>query len=335
MKKPIFCIMSILALLASCFGKKSDKPVEKAHASEYVRFPASDVPEIKFEHVVLDTDFVMKSFFIVPDKKHVYVLAYKYYSSNNPDDPTRVKRTDLRLFSLDMKGAIVQRIDMPRVNDEWGSSFGMVGDEVWLFVGDNFIPIDTKSFTVGASIPVRHEQHFPTKQNVTLMTPGEQRDAYYPLMDAALKDAANVRFLTWPSGKYFAFVQGPAAKRAAWTPRDYTDEELAAIRKFNPLVVSVNPTAAALDGDRYHATDGAAKIEEVDLLDGGTELDYPNYKQRHIMQYELTLNNRPIHFSTANQKRQDLRIGYADNRYLTTADGAVWVRYMSWLYRIE
>lgn len=61
----------------------------------------------------------------------------------------------------------------------------------------------------------------------------------------------------------------------------------------------------------------------------------PNNSYRSIVNFVLTVGTREIYFSTTDQNRKDARIGFADNVYLTTADGAVWVRYMSWLYRRE
>ncbi|MEO7999528.1 MAG: hypothetical protein ABI852_18900, partial [Gemmatimonadaceae bacterium] len=136
---------------------------------------------------------------------------------------------------------------------------------------------------------------------------------------------------------YFVYVSAPAGKRAMWSPLTYEEVRIDPLRKKFPLIaVTDNPNVYdGVKGGGFKATDGAVTIHEEELLDGGKELDYPNYKYRSIVNYALTIGTRVIHFSTTDQRRHDARVGFADNVYLTTADGAAWVRYMGWLYRIE
>lgn len=326
--------MSLFTFLASCFGSR--KEPEKPPAIPHPRFPETDVTGLTFEHIELTDGFSMKTFFIAPDKQHLYVLAYKDFGKRIPDDPRPPERTDTRVFELDMKGVVKRHIELRNTEDSWGSSMGLIGDELMLYAGDAFVVINTTSFTAKEKIPVWYDQHFPTKQNIELMTPDEYKPAYEALFDAAMKDCTNCHWLVWPSGKYFVYVSGPAGKRAMWSPLTYEDHNIDPLKKrFPPIDVSVNPNVNdGLKGGGFMTSDGVAKIHEEDVLDGGRELDYPNYKYRSIVQYALTIGSRVIHFSTTDQKRQDARIGFADNAYLTTADGAVWVRYMGWLYRI-
>jgi hypothetical protein len=328
--------MWVLSLLASCFGRKTPEE-RRTPVAEYPRFPATDVAGVEFARVALDDGFRMQSFFIAPDKASVYVLGYRSYEGRDPDGPHLVELTDLRLFALDVKGRIVRRLDMKRTDDAWGSSMGMIGDELLLFTGDQFVVLDATSFKARERIPVWHDQHFPTKDDIEMMTPDEQRDAYAPLMDAALRDCAACRWLEWPSGKYFVFVEGARGRRAAWSPMTYEDRVIDPLRaRFAPLAVSMNPRVSTdPGGDGFTAADGALTIREEDLLSAGTELDYPNYKSRMVAQYALTAGGRVAHFSTTDRKRHDLRLGFADNAYLATADGAAWVRYMGGLFRLD
>lgn len=326
--------MSLFTFLAGCFGAR--KEPSKPPAVPHPRFPDTDVAGLKFEHIELADGFSMKTFFIAPDKQHVYVLAYKDFGKRIPDDPRPPERTDTRVFELDAKGVIQRHVELKNTGDSWGSSMGLIGDELMLYTGDDFVVVNTKSFTAKEKIPVWYDQHFPTKQNIELMTRDEYIPAYEALFDAAIKNCTNCHWLVWPSGKYFVYVSGPPGKRAMWSPLTYEDERIDPLKKqFPPVAVSVNPNVNdGVKGGGFTVTDGAAKIHEEDILDGGRELDYPNYKDRSIVQYALTIDTRVIHFSTTDQKRQDARLGFADNMYLTTADGAVWVRYMGWLYRI-
>jgi hypothetical protein len=329
-------LMWVLSLLASCFGRKTPAEREPTVA-EYPRFPATDVADAAFALVALDDGYRMKSFFIAPDKASVYVLGHRSYEGKDPDGPYLVELTDLRLFALDAKGRITRRFDMKRTDLAWGSSMAMIDGELLVLTGDQFVVIDAASFRARERIPVWHDQHFPTAGDIEMMTPDEQRDAYVPLMDAALRDCAGCRWLAWPSGQYFVMAPGPRGKRAAWSPLTYADEVVAPLRqRFAPLTPSMNPHVSTdAGGDGFTAVDGDATLREEDLLSGGTQLDYPNYKGRMVAQYALTTGPRVVHFSTTDRDRQDLRLGFADNVYLTTADGAVWVRYMGELFRME
>lgn len=334
MRKPLLSAMSLLTFLVSCFGGR--KP-EKAPVQPYVRFPETDVPGLKFEHIELPDGFHMKSFFVSTDKQHLFVLAYKDFGARIPDDPRPPERTDSRIFELDSKGKVLRQLEFRDTDDTWGASMGMIGDELMFYTGDNFLVINTVTLKVAEKIPVWYDQHFPTKQNIELMTRDEYIPAYQALFDAAIAKCTNCHWLEWPSGKLFVYSAGAVGKRVMWSPVTYMDEVVDPLKKrFPPIDVSRNPTAdTTAGGDNFTITDGSAIVKEEAWLDGGRELDYPNYKDRSIVQYGLTIGSRVIHFSTTDQKRQDARLGFSDNRYLATSDGAVWVKYMGWLYRIE
>ena len=330
--------MSLLSLLAGCFGRSAaDRPTRAP--AEYPRFPATDVAGVAFRPVALDPGFSVRSFFLAPDKQRLYVLGDRRAGGDPPDRPR------LRLFALDVTGTITHRLDLKPTDGGWGASLGMVGDELLLYAGDHFVVLDPASLTARERIPVWHEEHFPTAADIELMTPDEQRAAYVPLMDAALAHCPTCRWLEWPSGKYFVFVTGATGRargtsvgrRAAWSPLTYEDAVIAPLKqRFAPLAVATNPRVSSdAGGDHLTVVDGAVQLREEDVLSGGTELDYPNYKPRVVVQYALTVGGRVLHFSTTDRQRHDRRVGLADNAYLTTADGAAWVRYMGRLYRIE
>lgn len=323
--------MSLFTFLASCVGARTE--AAKATVAEHPRFPETDAAGVTFEHIVLPDGFSMKTFFIAPDKQSLYALAYKDFGTRIPDDPRPAERTDIRVYELDTKGVAKRHLELRNTADVYGSSVGMIGDELMMYTGDQFVVINTTTLTSKETIPVWHEQHFPTKQNIELMTRDEYIPAYEKLFDAALKDCTHCHWLVWPSGKYFVYVSGPPGKRAMWSPLTYEDHIIDPLKKRFPTITVAENVRAGTNGGGFMVTDGAVTIHEEDILDGGRELDYPNYKDRSIVQYAMTIGSRILHFSTTDRKRQDARIGFADNAYLTTADGAVWVRYMGWLYR--
>lgn len=324
--------MSILSFLASCFGGRK---AEKVAVKPYPRFPETDVAGLTFEHIELGHGFQMKTFFISADKQHVYALGYKDVGTRAPDDPRPAERTDAAIFEMDTKGKPLRHLEFRGSDDDWGTSMGMIGNELMFYSGDHFIVINTSTMKVAEKIPVWHDQHFPTKQNIEMMTRDEYIPAYLEKFDAAMEKCTDCHWLVWPSGKYFVYVAGPLGKRALWSPIDYRDETIAPLKKKFPAISVVMNAGADSGVSNPTILDGAAKIREEAEIDDGTELDYPNYKDRSIVQYELTIGSRIIHFSTGDRKRQDRRVGFADNNYLTTADGAVWLRHMHWLYRVE
>ena len=335
MLKPSLVAMSLFTFLASCFGGR--KQPEKAPAQPYQRFPETDVTGVRFEHIELQDGFDMKTFFIAPDKRHLYALAYKAFGERIPDDPRQPKRIDARIFELDSKGKVLRHLELKDMDDSWGSSMGLIGNELMVYSGDYFIVINTSTLEIAEKIPVWHEQHFQTKEDIELMTRDEYIPAYMKVFDAAMEKCTDCHWLVWPSGKCFVYVAGPMGKRTLWTPLTYAEDDIAPYRdRFPAMSPSMNPAAdTTAGGAEFTVTDGTVRLHEEDVLDGGQELDYPNYKFRSIVQYGLTMGARTLHFSTTDQKRHDARIGFSDNRHLTTADGAVWVRYMGWLYRIE
>ena len=151
--------MWVLSLLASCFGQSSSDRRQQHAAAEYPRFPATDVADVAFQPVALDSGFVVKTFFLSLDKRRVYVLGEKPPGSDDPDLPPsrpRAGQRGQRLFALDATGTITHRLDLKRTDDGWGSSLGMIGDELLLFTGDHFVVLDPASVTERERIPVWH-----------------------------------------------------------------------------------------------------------------------------------------------------------------------------------
>ncbi|MEO6759492.1 MAG: hypothetical protein ABIO24_08570, partial [Saprospiraceae bacterium] len=106
--------------------------------------------------------------------------------------------------------------------------------------------------------------------------------------------------------------------------------------RFAPLVMPVNPNANNYEnGDNFHCSDGPVQIREADYISAGSQLDYPNYKNRMVLQYEMVVGDKTLHFSTTDRSRHKLRLDFSDNRMLATADGAGWIKYEGVLYRVE
>jgi hypothetical protein len=324
----------ILVLIAFTFGCVRKKAPSKSE--EWPRFPATDRPEAKIYIIELDDRFKIYSFFITPDKQYIYVLATRTTSAKSPQKthPDDVVPIDYRLCCLNAKGEIIRQKDMLRTGWSGGGSFGLLEGQLLLRVDGFFLVLDPKTFEIEEKIPV-HESAY-ISWNEPDMTRDEHQADYLKKFEKLYEDP-NARFLYWPSGgEYLIFVQGAKGKRAAWAPMSYEDELLADLKKrFASIEVTNNPAASTGDSTNLEISDGVSRIREMEHLSGGTQLVYPNYKDRTILQYELTLGDEKIRFSTTDRDGHSLRVGFSDNLLLTTEDGAAWLRYEGVHYRIE
>ncbi len=338
MKYLILLTMSLLSLLFGCNTKKTIAP----KSEEYPRFPATDNPAAKVERIHLDDGYWPKSFFITEDKQKIYVLGYSKIPSTTMVDgeetrPDLRDRAYFRLFCLDTKGQITHRRDLPAGDTHTGGLFGIVDGQLVLWFSDQLLALDTDKLTIVEKIPVYDTNFFPAKQDIELMTPDEQEDAYQQKFEAAVKKPAVCKWLEWPfGGGYMVLVQGPG-KRSAWAPMSWENEVLADMKsRFEPLLMPYNLQSNNYEnGDNFHCIDGPAQIREAEYRSAGTQLDYPNYKNRMVLQYEMIVGQKTLHFSTTDRSRHNLRLDFSDNRLLSMADGAAWVKYEGDLYRIE
>jgi hypothetical protein len=172
----------------------------------------------------------------------------------------------------------------------------------------------------------------------TTMTRDEYEADYTAKLEAVLKNPDACKWLYWsPAQAYFVFVQGPKGKRSMWSPLSDEQEYLADLQqRLEPLSLTLPAQARQTDTTaRFSIAENDAQICEMEYLPGGTQLNYPNYKSRSILQYELTLNGKKAHFSTTDRDGHDLHLSFADNWRLSTADESVWVVYEGVLYRIQ
>ncbi|MBK8557439.1 MAG: hypothetical protein IPL65_17560 [Lewinellaceae bacterium] len=97
-----------------------------------------------------------------------------------------------------------------------------------------------------------------------------------------------------------------------------------------------NPAVTATQGEqRFEISDQPVRLRDEAQHAAGTQLVYPNYKERSTELYELSWGDKSAHFSTSDRDGHDLLLGFSDNWYLHTADGAVWLKYEDGLYRME
>jgi hypothetical protein len=332
-------IILSMALLSFLFGCGTKKAPATAAAAESPRFPETDNPQVKVVPVLTDTDFSVNTFFITDNKQEVYVLCSRDKPRPDPDYPGNYyEDIDYRLYCLDAHGQIKHHIDLPHNLGRRGGSIGWLDQRLMLLLGDYFWVLDPEKFTIREKIPVYDTEFFLSKIKVELMTPDEQRDGYQYAFDKMIEKGATCKWLDWtPGGQYFIWARDASGKLSAWSPISYEDTVVANLKKrFEPIVVPLNPGFHdGLQGGEMHIEDGPAQIREAAYLSAGTELDYPNYKKRQILNYELTLGSQKVHFSTTDKDRHNLRLRFSDNWMLSTEGGVAWLKYEGVLYRVE
>ena len=134
MKHTILLTMSLLSFLFGCNTKKTPPKVE-----DWPRFPATDNPETTVTAIPLADGFTTTSFYITPDKGHLYVLGSRQPTSRNPSFPGEPEYMDYRLLCLDAGGKTLYHKDMLRTNWMYGGTFGLLEGELLLRIGDWFL----------------------------------------------------------------------------------------------------------------------------------------------------------------------------------------------------
>jgi hypothetical protein len=335
MKYLLNLLMSLLSFLFGCTSKKApEKPVE------WPRFPATDNQAVQVIPVVPDSSFQLVSFMIAPDRQNVYMLVSRSPESSRvraggeprPGPPDYM---DYRLYRLDTHGKVQQQVDMFGTDWMGGGTLGILENEFMLRIGDWFLVIDPVQLAITDKIPVHDSAYIPWKEEE--MTRDEHQVDYQRQFDQ-LYNNPDSRWLYWPASReYLVFIQGKKGARSAWSPMSYEDELLAGLQQhFAPINVQLNPAyTESGDNSPFQVTDHGGVIMETGYLSGGTQLDYPNYKTRQVLQYQCTVNGQQVRFSTTDRDRHDLHLGFSDNLLLNTEDGAVWISFEGVVYRLK
>ncbi len=335
MKRLALLLISLISFMFGCSGKKT--PATKQAA--WPQFPESDNPSVRIEAVLPDSLSVLNAFYIPSDKKQVYVLVCQQPPRKNPDANFNVPAiVDFKLLCLDEKGKILHQMKLPDSDARYGADFGMLDGRIFIRLSDCFLGLDTAKLTITEKIPIWFDQRFPSKDKVELMMPHEQRAAYRAAFEKAIKSARSCQFLDWtPSGEGYALIGDASGKRAAWSPQQFVDNHVEELKKLYPNLRVTLYAGYQYDAakDLQQIADEQAHIQELEYLPGGSQLVYPNYKERRILQHEMTVAGKQLRFSTTDRNGHDLRLVFSDNKMLSTWDGAAWVQYEGVLYRVD
>jgi len=85
----------------------------------------------------------------------------------------------------------------------------------------------------------------------------------------------------------------------------------------------------------FQLKDHEMYLETTAMVSMGTQLVYPNYKERSAIQYRLLVNAKTARFATTNRSGKPLYIQASENEYLSTSGKDAWIAYRGILYRLE
>jgi hypothetical protein len=333
---PALLLMSLWSLLFGC-----NAPQSPAKAVEWPRFPETDNPATQVSAIPLADSFRVVSMYITPDRQHLYVLGSQAPQKGRPHKNTRNRPGDLpfmdyRLTCMNAEGEVQYQQDISGIDWLYGGTFGLAAGSLMLYMGTHFWVLDLKTLVVQERIPVCSPEYIPWVQ--TTMTRDEYEADYKEKFEAVLKNPTACKWLYWwPARAYFVFVEAPKDKRAMWSPLSYDKEHLDDLQqRLEPLSLSLADGVQQSDTTTHFSImEDSASVREIEYLSGGTQLRYPDYKSRSILQYELVVNGKKTRFSTTDRDAHDLHLHFSDNGRLSMADGSVWIICENVLYRIH
>lgn len=307
-------LMSLLSFLFGC-GKG---PAKTKPYADVPHFPQTDNPAFRVAPFVPDPDFFPQAFILSPDKKSVFVLAYGM--EGPPESMT------YQLLRLGQDGQVQARALMPdcqvaEVPNFWWEDDGSLSLMLHTDV-KNFDPATLKVLKTWTQVDFTN---FMPRKKLDQLVYDEQVDAYRAAMQMAIAQSS-VRYVRKVLNLEFLLLDFAHKPAEIWHLRDADDVE-PFIHEYGERKAPLNPADSL--------TDGPARMTLLahQVLD--YKFAYPNLKYIEENVHELSIGQRQARFKLSNKEKHALQLGYADNGYLATADGAVWLLYERVLYRIE
>lgn len=321
----------LLSLLFGCGGRQSNKPKQ-----DLPWFPETDNPTIQVMEIPLDSGYTMQTFLVAPQRKEVYILAHTEKFMIGGHKRHEYWRSDYLLMRLDAQGQIVQRRELPNSVHSDPAYLWLEDQALVLFLNDKTRLFDAESLKPVEEIPYYYQGEFPGVKKLEELFPEEQLELYLPAREQALKKSTSTHILNLPkAGGAVLLLQNANKKRSLWTIQDSIEFE-----EFNKRYSTVQPEVNSdwkynPETGLYRAGDGSVVLETIKEVSMGTQLDYPNYKQRYAMQYDLLLQGQKTRFATNNRSRKPLYVQISQNDYLSASGKEAWIGYRGVLYRLE
>ncbi len=331
MKHLALLLFSILSLLFGCGGRNAKKAKQ-----DLPLFPNTDNPAVQVVEIPLDSGYTVQTFFVSPERKEVYVVAHTRVEQSGDYKLEDRFRTDYLLLHLDAKGQVLQRRELPNSRHSAPSYLWLEHKNLVFYLDDKVRLYDAGSMIVTEEIPCYAQHDFPSTKNLVELLPEEQLEQYLPAREKALKESVSSRVLGLPSaGGVVLLLEMAKHKRSVWAILDSLEADQFT-RKYGLIEPPSNP------GWNYNSETGLFRLEDGNLVlettqevSMGTQLDYPNYKSRSAMQYELLIGDKKARFATTNRSRKPLYVLCAQNDYLSASGTEAWIAYDGKLYRLE
>jgi hypothetical protein len=324
-------LLWLISALFGCNNRNSKKPKQ-----DLPWFPNTDNPAVQVMEIPLDSGYTVQTFLVSPERKEVYVVAHTRVVISGQYKLEDRFRTDYLLLHLDAKGQILQRKELPGSRHSGSAALWLEHQNLVFYLDDKVRLYDAGSMKITEEIPCYVQHDFPSTKNLVELFPEEQLDLYLPAREKALKKSASTRVLSLPRTRAVVLLLEEAKqKRSVWAILDSLEADQFT-RKYGQIEAPFNP------GWNYNSETGLFRLEDGSLVlettkevSMGTQLDYPNYKSRSAMQYELLIGGKKAHFATTDRFRYPLYVLCAQNDYLSASGTEAWIAYDGKLYRLE
>ena len=331
MKHFALLLLWLVSALFGCNNRNSKKPKQ-----DLPWFPNTDNPAVQVMEIPLDSGYTVQTFFISPERKEVYVVAHTRVVISGQYKLEDRFRTDYLLLHLDAQGQVLQRQELPGSRHSSSAALWLEHQNLVFYLDDKVRLYDAGSMRITEEIPCYVQHDFPSTKNLVELFPEEQLELYLPAREKALNKSVSTRVLSLPSGGGLVLLlEMEKHKRSVWAILDSLEADQFT-RKYGQIEAPSNPGwNYNSETGLFRLEDGSMVLETTKEVSMGTQLDYPNYKSRSAMQYELLIGGKKTHFATTNRFRYPLYVRCAQNDYLSAIGAEAWIAYDGKLYRLE
>ena len=331
MKHFALLLLWLVSALFGCNNRNSKKPKQ-----DLPWFPNTDNPAVQVMEIPLDSGYTVQTFFISPERKEVYVVAHTRVVISGQYKLEDRFRTDYLLLHLDAQGQVLQRQELPGSRHSSSAALWLEHQNLVFYLDDKVRLYDAGSMKITEEIPCYVQHDFPSTKNLVELFPEEQLELYLPAREKALNKSVSTRVLSLPSGGGLVLLlEMEKHKRSVWAILDSLEADQFT-RKYGQIEAPSNPGwNYNSETGLFRLEDGSMVLETTKEVSMGTQLDYPNYKSRSAMQYELLIGGKKTHFATTNRFRYPLYVRCAQNDYLSAIGAEAWIAYDGKLYRLE
>lgn len=323
----------LLSLLFGCGGRNSKKPKQ-----DLPWFPNTDNPAVQVLEIPLDSGYSVQTFFVAPERKEVYVLAHTRVQQSGDYKSEDRFRTDYLLLHLDAQGKVLQHQDLPNSRHSAPAYLWLENNKLVFYLDDKVRLYNAESMKVMEEIPCYVQHDFPTTKNLEELFPEEQLELYLPAREKALKKSVSTRVLCLPRDRRIVLLLETAKqKRSVWAILDTLEAD-----RFMKEYEQMEPQPPANPGRKYNPETGLFRVQDGNIVlevtsedSLGTKFEFPNYKSRTAIKYELQINGKKAHFATNNRWGKSLYVLFSQDGYLSAAGAEAWLEYNGVLYRLE